>query len=306
MMPQKGELYYLQGVILSELGQNKRALQAWEAAVKKGLDSDRQARAYYNQGVTLSDFGDTDLAIQRYRKALESDSTFWRAHLNLIRLLRYRGEYQQGIHHASRVIQLTSGSTKYTGYLRRSSFYFLRNEYETSIKDINQVLRQEPDHFGAFLFRAILYAELGEYQSGIEDANQAIGVKPKDPRGYTIKGLVLLRQGRYQEALSAVQKAFARDDGEGVGGDAWLIRARVHLQQGNLTQALKDCNRAIKELPDRPHWYWHKGDAHYTKARILKQLNRDQEAQKAIDKAIEIDPGDTTFRVFKRALSTEA
>ena len=64
------------------------------------------------------------------------------------------------------------------GWNRRATLYYQRNDYERSLRDIQQVLAREPRHFGALTGLGMIMQELGEDRRALEAFRKAIEVNP--------------------------------------------------------------------------------------------------------------------------------
>lgn len=82
-----------------------------------------------------------------------------------------------------RVIQLlTDIIADYPTYAeawnQRATMYYLRNDLEASLADIEKVLEYEPRHFGALSGRALIYLQQGKRTLAIRDMAAALKLHP--------------------------------------------------------------------------------------------------------------------------------
>jgi tetratricopeptide (TPR) repeat protein len=61
---------------------------------------------------------------------------------------------------------------------RRATLYYLKNDYERSIQDIQQVLSREPRHFGALAGLGMIMQDLGDDKRALEAFRKALAINP--------------------------------------------------------------------------------------------------------------------------------
>ena len=61
---------------------------------------------------------------------------------------------------------------------RRATLYYLKNDYERSLQDIQQVLSREPRHFGALAGLGMIMQDLGDEKRALEAFRKALAINP--------------------------------------------------------------------------------------------------------------------------------
>ncbi len=64
------------------------------------------------------------------------------------------------------------------GWNKRATLYYLMEDYEASIADINRTLELEPRHFGAVSGLGLVYTALGRYEDAIKVFKKALKINP--------------------------------------------------------------------------------------------------------------------------------
>lgn len=64
------------------------------------------------------------------------------------------------------------------GWSRRATLHYMRNNYQRSLEDIEQVLIREPRHFGALAGLGVIMRELGDDKRALDAFRQALAVNP--------------------------------------------------------------------------------------------------------------------------------
>lgn len=80
---------------------------------------------------------------------------------------------------------------------RRATLYYLQNNYNRSLEDIQQVLSREPRHFGALAGLGMIMSDLGDEKRALDAFRKALAINPhleKVPE--LVKGLTEKVEGR--------------------------------------------------------------------------------------------------------------
>jgi tetratricopeptide (TPR) repeat protein len=86
------------------------------------------------------------------------------------------GELQAGIATFSRLIERAPGFAE--GWNKRATLYFLAGDFERSLKDCDEVLKRNPDHFGVLAGYGQIYTRLGDYEKALAYFRRALAVNP--------------------------------------------------------------------------------------------------------------------------------
>ena len=86
------------------------------------------------------------------------------------------GELQKSIVTFTRIVELKPGFAE--GWNKRATLYFLTGEYRKSLADCAQVIKRNPDHFGALAGYGQIYLRLEDYARSLEYFQRALEVNP--------------------------------------------------------------------------------------------------------------------------------
>jgi tetratricopeptide (TPR) repeat protein len=64
------------------------------------------------------------------------------------------------------------------GWNKRATVYFLMGDYEKSLRDCDEVMKRNPQHFGALAGYGQIYLQLGEPEKALEHFERALAVNP--------------------------------------------------------------------------------------------------------------------------------
>jgi tetratricopeptide (TPR) repeat protein len=80
---------------------------------------------------------------------------------------------------------------------RRATVYYLQNDYQHSLEDIEQVLVREPRHFGALVGLGRIMQDIGDDKRALDAFRQALAVNPHlDKIPELVKALTEKVEGR--------------------------------------------------------------------------------------------------------------
>jgi tetratricopeptide (TPR) repeat protein len=103
------------------------------------------------------------------------DSATDRALLEGIELLQAH-QLREAVQAFTRVIERRPDFAE--GWNKRATAYYLLGEYRTSLADCGEVLKRNPDHFGALSGSGMNYLELDEPARALEYFERALAVNP--------------------------------------------------------------------------------------------------------------------------------
>lgn len=64
------------------------------------------------------------------------------------------------------------------GWNQRATVYYMLNNFEASLADIDKVLALEPRHYGAFSGRVLIYLRQGKHLEALKDMVAALAIHP--------------------------------------------------------------------------------------------------------------------------------
>ncbi|MDB5811825.1 MAG: hypothetical protein JWN94_3947 [Betaproteobacteria bacterium] len=67
------------------------------------------------------------------------------------------------------------------GWNKRATIYYSLGEYEKSLRDCDEVIKRNPQHFGALSGYGLIYVQLDQFERAIEYFKRALSVNPNMP-----------------------------------------------------------------------------------------------------------------------------
>jgi len=86
------------------------------------------------------------------------------------------GDVDAAIRTFSRIIERKPAFAE--GWNKRATLYFLAGDLRRSLADCDEVIKRNPQHFGALSGYAQIYAQLGYYDRALDYARRALAVNP--------------------------------------------------------------------------------------------------------------------------------
>jgi tetratricopeptide (TPR) repeat protein len=86
------------------------------------------------------------------------------------------GEFAAAIETFTRVTQLKPEFAE--GWNKRATVYFLVGDYQRSLADCDEVVRRNPNHFGALAGYGQIYLHLNNLDKALEYFRRALAVNP--------------------------------------------------------------------------------------------------------------------------------
>jgi len=86
------------------------------------------------------------------------------------------GQFQEGIATFGRVIELAPGFAE--GWNKRATLYFLSGDLQRSLRDCDEVMKRNPNHFGALAGYGQIYMQLGDYEKALAYFRRALAINP--------------------------------------------------------------------------------------------------------------------------------
>ncbi|MCQ2068414.1 MAG: tetratricopeptide repeat protein [Bacteroidaceae bacterium] len=196
----------------------------------------------------------------------------------------------------------------------RTALYF--DDYVLSIQYFNQVINAKPYLAEPYFYRAVAKLSLEDYRGAEQDCSSALERNPFLVNCYQVRGLARVYQERYADAISDFKAGLRLDpDNSSMRHNLILCLAR----NGQADEALKAADTLIASSPKyapamamRSDLLWEQGDSAgalewvnkaldinkydagmlHHRGVMLARMERYEEAEQDLDRAIYLDPGD--------------
>ena len=203
----------------------------------------------------------------------------------------------------------------------RTALYY--DDYVLSIQYFNQVINAKPYLAEPYFYRAVAKLSLEDYRGAEQDCNNALSRNPFVVNCYQVRGLSRVYQERYEEAIADFRAGLRLDPGNSSlrhnlilclaksgqpqeaikAADTLLIsspkyapamamRSDLLWEQGDSTGALEWVNKALDVNRYDADMLHHRGV-------MLARMERYEEAEQDLDRAIYLDPADASIYITR-------
>ncbi|WP_146131544.1 tetratricopeptide repeat-containing S1 family peptidase [Merismopedia glauca] len=210
--PQSTGDFVVAGMVESEKGDDKAAIDSFSEAIKRDSNS---AEAYYRRGISKYRRGDKQGAVEDYGEAIKLNPDYSNAYYN-----------------------------------RASIRFFELNDYPGAVADYTEALRLNPNDAISYFNRAAARSKLKDREGVVADFTEAIRVKPTYVEAYIERGRFRNtlgdRKGAIEDFTSAIELAPENTVNHPI---ALYNRAAVRRNIKDLTGAVEDFQKASELFP---------------------------------------------------------
>lgn len=248
-----------------------------------------QAPVHVSLGIIYHGTGKLDKAIEEFERAIELQPLNSDAYKWLGRCYTTRGEMDRAVGYFEKAIEIRPGY--WDNYNKLGFCYYIFGRYSDAAEEFRRVIRIQPDNYQGYDNLGGVYLFMGRYEDAAAMHRRAIEIYPNGV-SYTNLGTAYFYLERYEQAIAAYNAAAELDPRDEVLfrnlGDAYL---RVGKQQ----EAEAQFDRAMKLI--NGHLSVNAEDARMLADLAICQakLNRKEEALENIERAIALEPRNTTL-----------
>ena len=177
----------------------------------------------------------------------------------------------------------------------RANYYRDKKMYKEAIADYNATIKLQDNQPQAYNSRARLYFDAAKGRDSLllalNDYNKAIEYDPKDGEFRVNRGATYARLGDIDKAIEDFNEGLKLKPDHAVG---YMNRSIMYQSQNKLDLALADIESYLKLQPYNP-------DLWYEKGRVLRLLNRPQDAIPAYNEALKYKSSNSLLFLYERS-----
>lgn len=293
--PDQAQAHNILGLMLGRTGAGTGEVAAeFREAIRLRPDF---AEANNNLGLVLAQSDDDEPAVAAFREAIRIRPDFADAHANLGGTL-IPTDNEQAIHELEKAISLDPALVK--AQFNLAMAYGASPKYGPAkeIELLRKVLTMSPSFPRAHLALGKALLRDGKVTEAIVELQEATRLDPQSGEAHYQLGLALSRADRKNEAAVEVKKgrnlSSADERNQNINLD--IAEGRAAFDKGDLDQAATKFRHAIKLQPEAPDAYRYLG-------MVLEKEGDNSGASEAYQKAIDLNPGDTSTREKLQRLS---
>ncbi len=287
-----GEAYWLKYEATHEESWVERAIAACDRAL---ILDPHHAQVHLSLGIVYHGTGKLERAIEEFKSVLASQPLSDDAHRWLGRCYMARGEIKLALSHFQQAVKIRPGFCDNYNYL--GICYYTLGRYRDAAEQFRHVINIQPDNYHGYNNLGAMYYLLGRYEDAIAMHLRAIEIHPAS-KAYSNLGSNYFYLSRYDEAVSAYHNAIKLDPGDDILyrnlGDALLRSGQDEEAAAQFEQAAGLIQDALRTNPSSAELFGRL-------AVCQAKLQRGQEALRSIERAISLEPHNTTL-MYQRAV----
>lgn len=169
------------------------------------------------------------------------------------------GEYDLEIAESaySRALLITPGIL--WGHYQKARIYFVRNESDEALQEIEQELKFNPENLRSLYIRGLIYAyrgKLGDLELSENDFREFTRWAPTEWAGYNDLAWVLIKQGKNKQAIEVTNEAFEKAIGAKENSWIWNMQgvAELDLEQYSMAKISFEKAMVLAEKLSESEW----------------------------------------------------
>ncbi len=298
------------GVAYMRLGQSKRAIEDFNAAVQLLPE---YAAIYNNRGNLLLSLGLLKEARKDFDRALVLAPGYAAAYNNRAGLLARQGEWTKSVGDYTHAVKLapnnpaplsgrgrshlslgrphaamrdftraiTANARFAVGYRDRAEALMQLEDYDGAIEDLSRAIAFDVNNPAIYLIRGKAYLATQNVASALTDFSRAVELNPNLAPAYEVRGLAHAMAGTNEAAFQDLNLALQLNPRSSV---AFAYRAYAYKLTGQAEIGRRDIENARELDGERPEVYW-------AKAEIEEALGNADQAIADLRKALRLKPG---------------
>jgi len=162
-----------------------------KTAISGGATSNGSAYMSYLRGLELLHHPDTESAqkaLELFQFALDQDKEFVgvlaEAALAIVTKARQSGDLSETtLQHAEKLAQagMAANPSLVEAHLALGEISLLRRQYQSALREFDEVLALVPNKSEAFVSKALVYLEVGKFDEAVDALNRSCELNPRDP-----------------------------------------------------------------------------------------------------------------------------
>lgn len=253
------------------------------------LDPNPSADIYVSLAASMARQEAYDDARGMAEKALELAPDSAVAHSTLGLAAFAGGDMEAAETSFSRAVELDPETAR--AHAGLAEIYFARDDFQAAVDSATEALNRNDQLTAAYGIRGKANNALGNQAEAYGDLAMAITVNSNDPAANLAFAQVYESQGNDSQAENYYDRVTKLDNAPpGAKAEAYLALGRFSIDKQEFDKAVTNMEDALKQAPDSQEARAGAGQAHYRKAKNLRQSQDAGGALTSAEKAKEYDP----------------
>lgn len=222
-----------------------------DSTARPQIKVSKNAKVLFSKGTAAFLKGDLEGAIGLFEEAVDVEPSFGRAYFNIGRAYEAKGDEAQAIEWYKK--SAAKGKNYADGYVNMANIHFRKGESADGNRLIQKALQLDPLNPAANLNRAQQMRQLRRFPDAVKSVRTALKSDGKNARAYEVLAQIYYDLGRFELARLVCKFGLEVDDsngGKGVKAGVYNVLGLVYLKKDNVTLALANFEKAVKENAD--------------------------------------------------------
>ncbi len=214
-----------------------------------------EAWAYNKQGEKYSDAGDDKKALQDFDAALKIDQTLWKAYSNRAISKAKLGEKQDAMMDFDRAISMNPSYAN--AWFDRGQLKYDQGDLTGAVQDFSRAIDLQPQDADFYTNRGYALHRLGQFREALMDYDRAVQLNPNDAVTLLNRGDAYREQGIYARAQADYREALRVDPklGRAYISVAWMMATCPDSRYRDVEKGLAAAQKAIDIDGDKDYRY---------------------------------------------------
>lgn len=286
-----GEAYWRKYVNTLDYEWVRRAIAASDRALV--LDP-QQSQVHVGLGYIYYSTRNIEAAIREFELALEIQPVCDDAFRRLGKCYQVKGDLQTAVSYFEKAIEIRPRYWDY--YNGLGLCYYTFAQYDRAAEMFRRVIELQPENYNGYNNLGAIYYLRGQYEDALVMHKRAIEIQPSE-EAYSNLGTDYFYTGRYEKAVESYRSAITISP----NNDLYYINlGDAYLRQGRKGDADEQYEKARQLLVEALRARQENAPLQARLALCHAKLGRTDEAHKIIERALKIEPHNTTV-IYRRA-----
>lgn len=286
-----GEAYWRKYVITLDYEWVRRAIAASDRALV--LDPE-QSQVHVSLGYIYYSTRNIDAAIREFELALEIQPVCDEAFRRLGKCYQVKGDLQTAVSYFEKAMEIRPRYWNY--YNGLGLCYYTFAQYDRAAEMFRRVIELQPDNYNGYNNLGAIYYLRGQFEDALVMHQRAIEIQPSE-EAYSNLGTDYFYTGCYEKAVESYKSAINISPNNDL---LYINLGDAYLRQNRKSDADEQYEKAQQLLVESLRARQENAQLQSRLALCHAKLGRRDEAHKTIERALRIEPRNTTV-IYRRA-----
>ena len=173
--------FFFRGQSYNRIGEFEKAITDFEMAIELG---ETTSEVYFERAVSYYKLNNYEKAILDIQKGIEKGGTFEEIDYYLGEIYFEYQYFQKAINHFSNYLRRPDDKINnimklHSIFKTGMSYYFL-GKYTEAMTNFNEILKNEPEYVGAYIFKGMTYISLNNFVQARENLEKGLKIEPEN------------------------------------------------------------------------------------------------------------------------------